>query len=86
MTNAKTIKLLFIEMEAAERECDRVEALYEQDLKYETEFDVAYRVSFNATEKLITELCKLGYDAKTWRRVLATKRDEVRNLCHRLAA
>lgn len=88
MTNAKTIKDLFIEMENAEVEADRAEELYSftPDEKHEAEFDRTYKASFEATEKLVNELCKLGYDAKTWRKVLATKREEVRDLCNRLAA
>lgn len=88
MGNAKLIKTLFIEMEAAEVACDRAEELYSitPDERHEKEFDTCYKVSFETTEKLVKELCKLGYDAKTWRKVLATKRTSIKDLCNRLAA
>lgn len=88
MNKAEEIKKAFLEMENAETLCDRAEELYtfKPDEKHEKEFDEAYKTSFNATEKLISLLCGIGYDAKTWRKVLATKRDSVKDLVKRLSA
>ena len=88
-TAAKTIKDLFIAMERIEIIADAAEEAYEKkpkDIERENAFDLACKAQFEVTEKLVSELCKLGYNAKTWRKVLATKRDFIRDLCNRLAA
>lgn len=89
--SAKVIKEAFEEMEKWETICDAAEQEYEADCENaekEQAFDNAYSKQFNATSRLVHELVKLDNETtlSMWRKLLATKRNEVRNLINKLAA
>ena len=82
------IKKLYERMIFTENCADVLEKLYEQEPaneELEKDFDEAYKLQFEATEDLIKELCKLGYDEKTWRKVIMTKREQLNALMKKVA-
>lgn len=77
------IKELYTRMTIAENCADILERLYEQNpdnTEIEKDFDNAYKSQHEATEEFINALCKYGYDKKTWRKVLMTKREQIEAL------
>ena len=88
--NVKAIKESFVEMEKLEAICDAAELEYDADCENEEKelaFDKAYKASFAANENLVKLLCGFGEnDPKVWRKVLATKRNEIKNLINKLEA
>lgn len=89
--NAKVIKEAFEEMEKWEVIADAAEKEYEKDCENpekENTFDTAYSKEFNATSRLVHELVKLDPETtlNMWRKLLATKRNEVRELINKLVA
>ena len=82
------IKKLYERMVLAEQIADITERIYNADCENEEKekmFDEAYKHQFECTEELIKELCKYGYDAKTWRKVLMTKREQIEALMKKTA-
>ena len=82
------IKELYDRMVIAENVTDILEKLYEQapeNEELEKEFDEAYKTQFERTEELINALCKIGYDEKTWRKVLIGKREQIEALFNKAA-
>ena len=83
-----TIKTLYERMIFTENCADILEKLYEKEPEneeLEKDFDEAYKLQFEATEDLIKALCKLGYDEKTWRKVVMTKREQLDALMQKAA-
>ena len=82
------IKTLYTEMVIAENCTDILEKLYEnepENEELEKDFDEAYKIQSERTERLIKALCDLGYDAKTWRKVIMTKREQLDALMQKVA-
>ena len=83
-----SIKELYDRMVIAERCADILEKLYEQapeNEELEKDFDEAYKVQFEATEALVEALCRIGYDAPTWRKVIFEKREQLDALMNKAA-
>ena len=83
-----SIKELYDRMVIAEGCADILEQLLENDPEneeLEREYDEAYKFQFEATEELVKALCKIGYDAKTWRSVIIGKREQLEALMNKAA-
>lgn len=82
------IKELYNEMVIAENVADVLEMLYTNDpenAEIEKQFDEAYAIQFERTERLIKALCNYGYNEKVWRKVLIGKREQIEALFDKVA-
>lgn len=80
------LKRLMAEFEAAEKESDRIDELWEEDYEneeLEAEWTAAYKAETSAREKLQDALVKLtneAVDGKTARMMIYAKRAELKAL------
>ena len=85
------IKKLFKELEAAEIEMDKIDAIYELDAEneeVENAWMKAYEKENEAFENVVKEIVTISagmIDTKTARTMIRAKRNELKNLIARIA-